>query len=318
MVSHRTTEPASMSDGHAGTGESPAYATRSYEEALALRPSLDAGLAAAFGGIPPADDVRVTVHSARAEDGHEIELRLHERMETPARGSAVVYVHGGSMVAGRLDDYERLVNHYVHHTGVPFLSVGYRLAPEHQGTVPAADAFAGVRWLFENARRLDVDRARIAVMGDSAGGGIGAGAVLLAREQGLRPAAQILIYPTLDDRTVIPDPTLTEHVVWSYAGNRTAWTALLGTARGTDSVPAAAAPARTTDFAGLPPTYLEVGQLDILRDEAVAYAQALYRAGVPCELHVRPSAVHGFDWIDPAAEIARQAMRDRVRVIGSL
>ncbi|APU19087.1 alpha/beta hydrolase [Actinoalloteichus sp. GBA129-24] len=318
MISRLPTETTSASAGSAHTGESQDYATRSYEEALALRPSLDAGLAAAFGAIPRADDVRVTVDSVPAEDGHSVELRWHERQDTPIPGSAVVYVHGGSMVAGRLDDYEQLVNHYVHRTGVPFLSVGYRLAPEHQGTLPAADTFAGVRWLFENAERLGVDAARIAVMGDSAGGGIGAGAVLLARDHGLRPAAQILIYPTLDDRTVTPDPTLTEHVVWSYEGNRTAWTALLGTARGTDAVPAAAAPARTTDFSGLPPTYLEVGQLDILRDETLDYARRLYQAAVPCELHVRPSAVHGFDWIDPATEIAQQAMRDRIRMINSL
>ncbi|GAA3354337.1 hypothetical protein GCM10020366_10770 [Saccharopolyspora gregorii] len=86
---------------------------------------------------------------------------------------------------------------------------------------------------------------------------------MLARERGARLARQILIYPMLDDRTTEPDPELVALATWSYERNVTGWHALLGELAGGPDVPATAAPARATDLRGLPPAYVEVGDLDI-------------------------------------------------------
>ena len=93
---------------------------------------------------------------------------------------------------------------------------------------------------------------------------------------------------------------------------------MLGDAIGTDSVPAAAAPARNTDFAGLAPAYIEVGEMDIFRDENVRYAQVLWRAGVPTELHVHPGYPHAFDILLMGDELGVRPRDEKTRVVQGL
>jgi acetyl esterase/lipase len=173
-------------------------------------------------------------------------------------------------------------------------------------------------WIVEHAAELGIDPERIAVMGDSAGGGMGAGAAILARDNGVPLSKQILIYPVLDDRNIEPDPLLAPTAIWTYDDNYTAWHARLGDQLGTPDVSPLVAPGRLEDFAGLAPGYIEVGEFDIFRDESINYAQRMFRAGVSCELHVHPGAPHVHDWINPNAALAKRVMADRVRVIRSL
>jgi acetyl esterase/lipase len=199
------------------------------------------------------------------------------------------------------------------------LSVEYRRAPEHPFPTPVEDAYAALRWLNDHATELGVDPDRIGVMGDSAGGGMAAALAILARERGgLKIARQILLMPMLDDRTREPDPEIAANVLWSYDDSATAWPALLGDAAGGPDVPATSAPARLEDATGLPPAYIEVGQIDVFRDEDLAYAIKLSRAGVPVEFHLHPGAPHEFDSIAFDSDIARRAIADRVRVLKSI
>ena len=142
-----------------------------------------------------------------------------------------------------------------------------------------------------------------------------AGAAILARDRQVPIARQILIYPMLDDGNLAGDPAREPFLMWTYEMNFTGWSARLGSQLGADDVPPAAAPARLTDFRGLAPAYIEVGDLDIFRDEDVAYAQQLAAAGVPIELHVHPGAPHGFERFAPHSQLAQRAMRDRLRTI---
>jgi acetyl esterase/lipase len=176
-----------------------------------------------------------------------------------------------------------------------------------------------LRWLTENASALGVDPTRIAVMGDSAGGGLAAGVSLLARERGgPHIAQQLLIYPMLDDRSHTPDPQLLPFLTWTYDDNVTGWAALLGDSAGTDVVSPYAAPARATDVSGLPDTYIDVGDLDIFRDEDIAYARRLSDAGVPTELHLHPGCPHAFEALARGADISQRAIGDRVRRLRTL
>jgi acetyl esterase/lipase len=195
--------------------------------------------------------------------------------------------------------------------------VDYRRAPEHPHPSPAEDSYAGLAWLAAHAPAVGVDAARIAVMGDSAGGGLAAAAALLARDRGLPLARQILIYPMLDDRTTTPDPALVPYAGWSYDDNYTGWHALLGEAIGTAGVPGSAAPARAADLTGVAPLFLEVGELDILRDEGIEYARRVAAAGTSIELHVRSGCPHGFDRFGPAVGVVRRSRADRLRVLTS-
>lgn len=267
----------------------------------------NAGLTAMFARLPDTVEVR----TVSVEAPIPLSWSWKEGGQT---GAAVVYVHGGGMIAGSIAVYERLIRHYVELSGASFLAVGYRLAPEHRDTGLARDVLSAIRWLRDEAEGLGVDPERIAIMGDSGGGGVAAAAAIMARDEGLALARQILIYPMLDDRNIVPDPLLAPTASWSYDKNRMAWAHVLGDAEPSPH----RVPARLADFAGLPPAYIEVGELDIFRDESIAYARALHAAGVSCELHVHPGAPHGHDWLTVDSAISRRVFADRARVLAAL
>lgn len=286
-------------------------------DVLGLRKMVDSGLA--HIPHPDAPNVPSTSYRTTAPDGIEIELRWYssdddKRSDRPA----VVYLHGGGRVAGSAELYEKVVRYYVQETKVPVLQVDYRLAPECTGTTAPEDGFAGLQWLISHADELGVDPARIAVMGDSGGGGVAAGIAILARDRDVNLAMQILIYPMLDDRNTEPDPILEDMFGWTHDNNWTCWTAVLGDNFGCDTVSPVAAPARLKDFAGLPAAYVEVGDLDIFRDECIAYAQQLYSAHISCELHILPGVIHGHDLMSFDLGVTQRTLADRCRVISAL
>ncbi|MFI5844091.1 alpha/beta hydrolase [Catenuloplanes sp. NPDC051500] len=310
---------------------------------LSLDPEIAAALAPMAGATPPAigdiagrrafwepvigaagnaqpmpSDVTLTDHTVTADDGAQITVRWYVK-DGAAPGPAALFFHGGGYIFGHIDLFDGPVARYVSASGVPMLSVEYRRAPEFPFPTPLEDAYAALRWLHERAPELGVDRDRIGVMGDSAGGGMAAALTILTRERGgPRIARQLLIMPMLDDRIGTPDPHIAPYLLWSYDDSRTAWPALLGEAAGGPGVPPTAAPARLDDATGLPPAYIEVGQLDAFRDEDLAYAATLSRAGVPVEFHLHPGAPHEFDSIAFTSDVARRAVADRIRVLRSL
>ena len=302
---------AALAEGHATPPSRPARG-----DWKSLRDIANANLELWGKLLPEHSDVATTTFWTKAPDGTEIELRWYRKRDSEP-GSAVVFAHGGGLVAGSLDIYDPVVADLAHRSGVPFLSVQYRTAPVGTGVIPAEDAFAGICWLVEHAAMLNVDPKRIAGMADSGGGAVMAGASILARDRRVRLARQIFIYPMLDDRSPTPDSHLEPFLTWNYDSNFTGWSALLGADIGSDAVSPVAAPARLIDFSGLPPTYIEVGELDLFRDEDVAYATQLSKAGVSVELHVHPGAPHGFDRFAPNSQLALRAMDDRVRVLQS-
>ena len=265
--------------------------------------------------LPVPGDVTINDYKATTADGAQVLLRWYAKSGS-SPGSAVLYVPGGGMICSNVEIYDGAVARYVSATGVPFLSVEYRRAPEFRAPTPVADCYVGLQWIGANASDLGVDPDRIAVMGDSGGGGVAASLAIYARDQGGPAIAkQILIYPMLDDRNTTPDPELTPFAVWTYDDNITGWGALLGADAGGPSVSPYAAAARLQAFSGLPPAYIEVGELDIFRDESIAYAQRLLAAGVTTELHLHPAVPHAFEAFVPTAEISRRSAADRHRTL---
>jgi acetyl esterase/lipase len=282
------------------------------------RVALEAMMAQTAALQPTPADVTTSDFHAVAGDGTKVLLRWYAK-DGAAAGPAALYLHGGGMILGSVALYDAPIARYVSASGVPMLAVDYRLAPEHPDPTPVEDVYAGLRWLHDHADGLGVDPARIAVMGDSAGGGLAAGVTLLARDRGGPAVArQILIFPMLDDRTTTPDPELVPFVTWNYEDNATGWAALLGDRAGGPDVSPYAAAARAADLSGLPPTYLEVGQLDIFRDEDLDYARRLGAAGVDVEFHLHPGVPHEFETFAWDTDVARRAVADRLRVLGSL
>jgi acetyl esterase/lipase len=159
-------------------------------------------MALAFqASLPSHDDISQTDFHIKTPDGHELLLRWYTEIGTTLKNSpAVLYIHGGGMIAMCVGHYDKAMQNYVHQTGVPFLSVEYRLAPEFPAPIPVEDSYTALEWLHSNASKFGVDSNRIAIMGDSGGGGIAASLAHFAlKKKGPKIAKQILIYPMLDD-----------------------------------------------------------------------------------------------------------------------
>ncbi|WP_296150696.1 alpha/beta hydrolase [uncultured Flavobacterium sp.] len=285
---------------------------------LMLRESLNAFYVNLGNLFPIHTDVKTENFTIKTSVGTEIKLRWYNPINKVVSGSAILYLHGGGRVGGSMELYDRIVANFAHLSGVPFLSVDYTLSPEAQGESQAEEAFSAFTWLKEKAVDFEIDLNRIAVMGDSAGGGIAAAVAILARNRKVQLSHQILIYPMLDDRVMIPDERLVPFVVWTYDNNYTGWTASLGKDRGSDSISAIAAPARLVQFEGLAPAFISIGDLDIFRNENLEYAGKLAKAGVPIEFHLHPKAPHGFEFIAPNASLSKRAMADYIRVVQSI
>ena len=226
-----------------------------------------------------------------------------------AKRPGILHTHGGGYVLGSAASGIRSLQDIAKELDCAIVTVDYRLAPETPYSGSIEDNYAGLRWLHEHAEELGVDPARVAVMGESAGGGHAALLALTARDRGQVPLAfQCLVYPMLDDRTgstrEVPSPIGT--LLWTAASNRFGWRSFLGQEPGGPTAPSGAVPARVADLAGLPPAFIGVGSIDLFVDEDIEYARRLIAAGVPTELLVVPGAFHGFDGIAADTSVAKR------------
>jgi acetyl esterase len=224
----------------------------------------------------------------------EIGVRVYWPAESQGKLPPVVmFFHGGGFAVGDLDTHDGTARQHAAAAGAVVVSVDYRLAPENPYPAAVDDAWAATQWVAAHASELAADPTRLAVAGDSAGGNLAAAVAQRARaEGGPTIAFQLLWYPALMSDNTLPSitenadaPILTAAAIegfarW-YAGDLTEPTPGM-------------APGRATDLAGLPPAYIAVAGHDPLRDDGVRYAELLAAAGVPVELHLAPTLVHGY------------------------
>jgi acetyl esterase/lipase len=267
------------------------------------------------GDAAPDDRVETEDHEIPGPPGAPpVRVRTFRPAGSEVLLPALLYIHGGGMVIGSIETEDALTRSYCLAVGCAAVSVEYRLAPENPHPAPVEDCYAALDWMAANAEQLGIDRDRIAVYGGSAGGGLAAATALLARDRGGPPLAfQMLLYPMLDDRCETPSGREVESIgVFDGWATREGFQALLGDRWGSEEVDAYAAPARATDLAGLPPAWIDVGELDALRDESIAYASRLMQAGVATDLHVTPGCFHASEVFVPEAASSQRIVAARI------
>ncbi|MBT6727611.1 MAG: alpha/beta hydrolase [Deltaproteobacteria bacterium] len=263
---------------------------------------------------PPNENV---VTEDREIPGPEEAPPVGVRVYRPKAASGVLpgifFIHGGGMIMGAVEGENLKATELCEAIQAVVVSVEYRLAPEHPHPAPVRDCYAALKWMAQNADELAFDVDRLAVVGGSAGGGLTIATTMMARDKGFpRICFQMPLYPMIDDRNETPSSyEIMDVGVWDREGNVEAWQWYLG-GKSADNY---AAPARAENLAGLPPTFIDVGELDLFRDEDIQFAARLIQAGVPTELHVYPGAYHASEVFAPESALSQSILARRTEAL---
>lgn len=249
-----------------------------------------------------------------SEDGTSVRLTLYRPAALDGKAPCLVYFHGGGFCVRDAGYIHRHAAQYAQGARCEVVFVHYRTADEAPFPVPFQDCYAALRWVWAHSGELEIDRERIAVGGDSAGGALAAACAMRMRDEGeLRLCFQLLVYPVTDSRMETRSmKKFTDSPIWNAKLNRRMWELYLRD--GDHGMPQYAAPMLAGNFVGLPPAYVEVEEFDCLHDEGIAYAQALSAAGVSVQLEDMKGTFHGFDsfW---KADISRTAVEKRIEAL---
>ena len=220
---------------------------------------------------------------------------------------ALLDIHGGGFCSGSIEMEHAIAVLIVRDLGAVVVVVDYRLAPEHPFPAGVDDCYAALQWMHREADALGIDTARIAVGGQSAGGGLAAAVALMARDRVGPPICfQFLGIPELDHRLDTPSMrAFVDTPMWNRPNAVISWRNYLGEDQG--EVSPYASPSIADDVSGLPPAYVTAMEFDPLRDEDVVYALRMMQAGVSVELHVYPGTFHGSAVMTSAAVSRRAA-----------
>ncbi len=243
--------------------------------------------------MAPAKLAKIETRKIAGPDGQELKIRIYWPQGAGPFG-ACLYFHGGGWVLNNIDTHDDLVQRLAEASGCVFVSVDYRLAPEHKYPAALEDSYAALNWVAANAKDLNIDSSRIAVSGDSAGGNLAAALCLMTRDRGGPAIAfQVLIYPITDcdfERASYQENAegyfLTKsQMLWF-------WNHYVESPD--QMCEPYASPLRAESLRGLPAALILTAEFDPLRDEGEAYSMALRNAGVPVEMIRYDGMIHAF------------------------
>lgn len=300
----------------------PTISPPNLDDPVVFRETIDTFLASNVAGLPLPPNVAETKLEVKSLDGTTIPVY---RFRPTALGNSksapvAILLHGGGTISGNVNPIFRpAAMQFAADSEITIYAVEYRLAPETPFPGAVEDVYATLKWLQSNHQNEKIDHTRIGIAGISAGACIAAGVTLMARDEGFEPpiAKQILICPMLDNRTATgSDHPLTEFLSWTQSNNDLGWNAYLG--QKCTNVSPYAAPARAEKLEGLPRTYIDVGGLDLFRDESIKYASRLSNANIEVEFHLYPGVPHGWERLGPEISVTKIAAENRIRALRTI
>ncbi len=264
-----------------------------------IAPMRQRGLAAVRAGLESAPlpdampDMAAIAEKAIPGPADDIPVRIY-RPTNETGGPVLVYLHGGGLVMGSNHSFEPLARELAAASGAAVVAVEYRLAPESPPPAQFEDAYAATEWVSRSAAELGVDAARLAVVGDSAGGSLAAAVALAARDRGGPPiCAQVLLYPGLDRDMSAPSVAALRDAPMLARDDIDYMHALVDGDAGPPTDPYLV-PAYACDLSGLPPAIVVTGACDPIRDWGERYAARLRDADVQTTTTRYPGVYHGF------------------------
>jgi acetyl esterase/lipase len=264
--------------------------------------------------LPPIENIVIEDRNIAGPDGLlELVVRIYKPTDVSRILPGIFFIHGGGMIMGSIETENLKAAMLCETIQSIVVSVEYRLAPENPHPAPVQDCYEALVWMSKNATELGFDIDRLAIVGGSAGGGLAIATALMSRDQKFpKLIFQMANYPMIDDRNETPSSKeITDVGIWDREANIEAWNWYLG-GKTADEY---AAPARAIDLSCLPPTFIDVGELDLFRDEDIEFANRLLQAGVTTELHVYPGAYHASESFAPEAELSKQIWTKRIEAL---
>lgn len=279
-----------------------------------LLPLINQLMEVGFNKTDVSDEVRVTKNKIPGYQNGMIELTMYEPKEIKKNAPCLIYLHGGAFVLKAAPYHKNLVCEYALKTPCKVIYVDYRLAPAHAFPVGVEDCYAAFEWICKNAAELGIDKDRIAIGGDSAGGALAAAVCLMARDRNAPPICfQMLIYPVTDARQITDSiKNFTDTPMWNSLLNEKMWKLYLK--NGVHNLREYASPMESASFLKLPEAYVEVSEFDCLRDEGIHFAEALQKNGIHTELHKTAGTIHGFD-IAEKSEMVHLVVARRIQAL---
>ncbi len=236
--------------------------------------------------------INVTKHKIKVENG-EISALVFEPKNENRTLPALLYLHGGGFIYKAAPYHYTLAKAYSRYAKCKVIMPDYRLTPKHSYPTPFNDCVASLKWVMENAHKLNINKNKIAIGGDSAGGCLAAATVLYAKNNGINICSQMLVYPVLDCQMKTQSvKKYTDTPVWNAKLNKKMWQLYLN---GNSKIDEYASPALAKDLSNMPKTYIETAEFDCLSDEGKEYAKKLSESGCEVELFNTTSTMHGFD-----------------------
>ena len=278
------------------------------------RNTVDSLLRMMIAELPPIENVVMEDRNIPGPDeSPEVGVRIYKPVDVSGSLPGMFFIHGGGMIMGSIEGENLKAAMLCETIQAVVVSVEYRLAPENPHPAPVQDCYEALVWMSKNATELGFDPDRLAIVGGSAGGGLAIATALMARDQKFpKLCFQMANYPMIDDRNETPSSKeITDVGIWDREANLEAWDWYLG-GKPADEY---AAPARAKNLSDLPPTFIDVGEIDLFRDEDIEFATRLLQAGVTTELHVYPGAYHASEAFAPDAELSKQIWAKRIEAL---
>ncbi len=266
-----------------------------------------------FPMIKPPKGLQLSSEWIEGYGGEKIELIIFKPDKVKPNAPCILYCHGGGFFSESLPFQKKFCFDYALALNCIIVFVQYRVAVGHRFPTSIEDCYAELLWAYKNANTLGINQNKIAIMGDSAGGSHAAVVAQMAKDRGQVPLCfQMLIYPMADHQMQSKSmQEFTDTPVWDTVKTRYAWQLYL---RGHDKTPTYASPMNYAHCAGLPPAYIETAEFDCLRDEGIAYAERLEKAGVSVILNQTKGTIHGYD-VFPKSPITQENIAKRIRIL---
>lgn len=261
-------------------------------------------------GVLKSKNLNVTELYIQTPDNACLRACVYKSQEPKPDAVGLLWIHGGGYAMGAPEQDITFITKFIAAANCVVVAPDYRLSIETPYPAALNDCYDALLWMKEHADELGIRADQLFVGGESAGGGLTASVTLLARDRReVSVAFQMPFYPMLDDRMATPSALDNDAPGWNARSNETAWKLYLGDLFGSDAVPPYAAPSREKNYAGLPPTYSFVGDIEPFCDETIKYISDLQSAGVPAELDVYPGCFHAFDVLCAGSAISQKATR---------